>query len=241
MSVMPIEQYRFSFTGGRLCLDFINTISGSRAHPRERLGSWEDLISWGYQAGVLTERQHQRLKHIAELDPDRTASAGAEAVSFRETLFRIFSAVAVGKTVDSDDLGVRNDMVARSMAHHRVEPKDGGGFVWTWDDDPDALDRVLWPVVRSAAELLISAELTRVRLCASETCDWVFLDKSRNHSRRWCDMADCGNRAKARRYYARHAADHGEQEPGTSAHGRARRMRGGPHRATAGPDENLSP
>jgi predicted RNA-binding Zn ribbon-like protein len=219
MGVSPTERYTFSFTGGRLCLDFVNTVSGYRAHPRERLESFEDLISWGYQAGILTERQRQQIRHIIDLDPDRAASAFAEAVSIREALFRIFSAAAKGEAVGPADLGALNGLLSRSMARLRVDPGDGG-FVWTWDDDPDALDRVLWPVVRSAAELLVSAELARVRVCASETCDWLFLDKSRNHSRRWCDMADCGNRAKARRYYARHVAQHGAPEPVTHPAGR---------------------
>jgi predicted RNA-binding Zn ribbon-like protein len=79
----------------------------------------------------------------------------------------------------------------------------GGGFAWEWYEVDGALDLPVWIVARSAADLLMSADLTRVRKCASEKCDWLFLDASRNRSRRWCDMAVCGNRAKARRNYAR--------------------------------------
>ncbi|MCL6613391.1 MAG: CGNR zinc finger domain-containing protein [Firmicutes bacterium] len=80
---------------------------------------------------------------------------------------------------------------------------DDGGFAWKWGGEGKALDRMLWPVVRSAAELLISGDRERVRECAAEGCGWLFLDASRNTRRKWCAMTSCGNRAKARRYYER--------------------------------------
>ena len=84
--------------------------------------------------------------------------------------------------------------------------EEGGAcFSWTWDCNEEALDGVLWPVVRSAAELLTSEEAKLVRECASDTCTWLFVDRSRTHRRKWCDMAVCGNRAKARRHYQRRA------------------------------------
>jgi predicted RNA-binding Zn ribbon-like protein len=81
-----------------------------------------------------------------------------------------------------------------------------GGFEWKWAGDEDALDRMVWPVARSAADVLVSDEGSRVRRCAGESCHWFFLDSGRNRSRRWCDMRDCGNRAKARRLNARKKA-----------------------------------
>ena len=81
----------------------------------------------------------------------------------------------------------------------------GERFAWDWTPE-NALDRVLWPVVRDAAELLSGEDLDRVGRCADANCGWLFLDTSRNHSRRWCSMKDCGNRAKARRHYQRTAA-----------------------------------
>jgi predicted RNA-binding Zn ribbon-like protein len=79
----------------------------------------------------------------------------------------------------------------------------GDGFVWDWHEVDGVLELPIWIVARSAADLLVSSELERVRECAGEKCDWLFLDASRNQSRRWCDMAACGNRAKAQRNYAR--------------------------------------
>jgi predicted RNA-binding Zn ribbon-like protein len=89
------------------------------------------------------------------------------------------------------------------MARSRLIPIKNG-FTWDTNGKKDELDWMLKPVVRSAAELLTSDELTRVKECADDKgCGWLFLDKSRNRSRRWCDMKDCGNRAKAKRFYER--------------------------------------
>jgi predicted RNA-binding Zn ribbon-like protein len=102
----------------------------------------------------------------------------------------------------ADDLAVLNANVAASYPYLRLaggEPR----FVWTWAEGGDKLDQILWPVVRSAAEALTSGELERIRMCAGEHCGWLFIDRSKNRSRRWCDMQECGNVAKVRRYRRR--------------------------------------
>jgi predicted RNA-binding Zn ribbon-like protein len=91
------------------------------------------------------------------------------------------------------------------MPHHRLTAVQTE-FVWQWDEDATDLDRVLWPIAQSAAELLTSPELARVRECAKEHCNWLFVDRSKNRSRRWCDMQECGNVAKVRRYRSRKQA-----------------------------------
>jgi predicted RNA-binding Zn ribbon-like protein len=204
-------EYVFDFSGGRLCLDFTNTVSGSRAHPTERLNDYQDLVSWGRQAGVLGDREAQRLAQAARQDPDAAARALAKTVEFREALFRILAAAVSIRPPDPDDLAVLNAMLPRALSHQRIE-RQAGGFAWGWTEDAEALDRMLWPVARSAADLLVSPELKRVRQCAGANCDWLFVDMSRNGSRRWCDMSECGNRAKARRYYERHRAKAGGVE-----------------------------
>ncbi len=97
------------------------------------------------------------------------------------------------------------DTLSRELSiardHERLS-RSADVFAWTWDDRY-ALDLVLWSVSRSAAELLTSGELSTLRQCGGEECGWLFLDPSRNHSRQWCDMRDCGNRAKVRRFRAR--------------------------------------
>jgi len=206
MTETSVKEYAFDLSGGRLCLDFANTVSGSRARPTERLHSYDDLISWARQAGTVDEREAQRLAQAARRHPADAARVLADAVHLREALFRIFSAGTEDRLPQPGDVEALNAALPVALAHQRLEV-GADGFVWGGAGSVDALERVLWPVVRSAADLLTSPERGRVRRCGGANCDWLFMDNSRNHSRRWCDMGSCGNRAKARRYYARHKED----------------------------------
>ncbi len=199
-------QYAFDFGGGELCLDFANTLSGSRERPTERLKSYQDLLAWGSQAGILNDEDVRHLGRLAAEHPRKAAAALAEAIALREALFRIISAVIAGTPPTDEDLTTLNAALPRALEHLRVAPR-ARGCEWKWTEEEGALDRMLWPIARSAADLLVSSEVQRVRRCAnSEECDWLFIDTTRNRSRRWCDMRSCGNRAKARRHYARKKA-----------------------------------
>jgi predicted RNA-binding Zn ribbon-like protein len=190
--------------GGRLCLDFANTVdwhAGVR-HGQEYLTTYAELVAWGRHAGSVAEGEARALLETAASQPEQAQAALDQAIALREVIYRIFSALAHDRPADAGDLAALNAALAGAYARLRLragEPR----FSWAWEPDGPALDRMLWPVVRSAAELLASDELGRVRECAGDSCGWLFLDTSKNRSRRWCDMAGCGNRAKARRHYAR--------------------------------------
>jgi predicted RNA-binding Zn ribbon-like protein len=189
--------------GGQPCLIFANTMGGSRpAAELEYLHDYTDLLAWSHHAGLLTACETERLLAEATRRPGEAAQVFERAILLRETIYRIFSAVAAGGAPKTADLGILNEALAEVLVNLQVTPTETG-FTWSWRSDPEALDSMLWPVVRSAGELLTSAELQRVHECAGDTCSWLFIDTSRNHSRRWCDMSDCGNRAKAKRHYAR--------------------------------------
>jgi predicted RNA-binding Zn ribbon-like protein len=193
----------FELTGGLLCLDFADTVEDRPdIHPHELLNSYNDLVSWGQQAHVLTEQEAQRLLEEAARRSAEAAGVLERAVAIREVIYRVFKAVAEDTSPEEDDLVSLSASVADAQVHARIVQK-AGGFTWDWAGNVDDLDRMLWPVVRSAADLLTSDELDDVGICASDTCNWLFLDTSKNHSRRWCDMKSCGNRAKARRFYGR--------------------------------------
>lgn len=195
-----------NLVGGRLCLDFTNTVgSHGTEHSDERLTCYQDLLVWSRHAGILDEDGQERLAKLADVDTATAASIFEQAVNVREALFRIFSAVAGERQAAPTDLDQFNAALGKVMAHAELA-QTGEGFAWGWQPDQDALDRILWPIVRSAADLLTSGELGRVRECSSDSCEWLFVDTSRNRSRRWCDMEDCGNRAKARRHYHRKRA-----------------------------------
>jgi predicted RNA-binding Zn ribbon-like protein len=189
--------------GGRLSLDFANTVDGHASdHPHEWLTSYADLVAWSQQASILTDHQGQRLLQAAARRPGDAAAVLHRAIVLREALYRILSAVSHGRLPATADLDTLNVECSATLARSRIVLTTAG-FTWDWAGAEDALDRMLWPVVYDAADLLTSEELARVGECAGEDCGWLFLDQSRNRSRQWCAMEDCGNRAKARRHYAR--------------------------------------
>jgi predicted RNA-binding Zn ribbon-like protein len=193
----------YEATAGRLCLDFANTLANRTSDdPHEWLDSYDNLIAWAQLAGALSPEAAQPLLAEAPAHPEKAALALDRVIALRETIYRIFSATGSGGRPAGDDLAALNAALSEALPHLRVVPK-GTEFAWDWGGDAMALDRMLWPVARSAADLLTSEELDRVGECHGEGCGWLFLDVSRNHSRRWCDMGDCGNRAKARRHYHR--------------------------------------
>ena len=196
----------YHLIGGRVCLDFSNT-AGDRgtADQQEWLWSYTAFVNWSQYAGLLTGEQAERLRRTAAERPTDAAATLERAISIREVIYRILSAVAGSRSPDAGDLDRLNVSLAEAMPHLRVV-QTADSFGWDWDGAADALDRMLWPIIWSTVELLKSDELAHVRECANDHCSWLFLDLSRNHSRRWCDMRNCGNLVKARRHYARQTA-----------------------------------
>lgn len=199
------EGYRFDFSGGALCLDFVNTLGDRPRAAEEHLQGWRDLVSWGLQAGVISGRDASRLRAACEDRPVAADRAFARALALREHLYRIFSSLAAGRSPGSEDFAALNAALAEAMAHSRIDVRDGG-FVWAWAGNGSHLARILWPVLQSSANLLTSSEVPDVRECASDVCSWLFVDRSRTHRRRWCSMKTCGNRDKVRRFYERQQA-----------------------------------
>jgi predicted RNA-binding Zn ribbon-like protein len=199
------EEVVFDFSGGSLSLDFVNTVGDRPRREAEQLTWYGDLVTWGRQAGVLTPEEHTLLVDEAGRRIGQARKAFDRAIELRETLYRLFSAVAAEDRPDREDIETLNDTLSLALRHARITSGDDR-YEWHWAGPADALDRMLWPVAGAAAELLTSDELPLVRECASDTCSWLFLDRSRNRSRRWCDMSTCGNRAKARRHYRRKRA-----------------------------------
>lgn len=192
----------FDLSAGALCLDLVNTVSDWPQASKDVLSDYRALVAWGRQSGVLAGEEAERLARSAARRPDAAERAFRKALDLRAGLYRIFDAVATGKSPPARDLSAFNRLLGDAMVRLHVLPSEGG-FAWGWSAESGALDRVLWPVLRSAADLLTSDRRDRVRQCESDTCNWFFIDRSRGGQRRWCDMAVCGNRAKARRYYRR--------------------------------------
>jgi len=204
----------FAGTGERLCLAFINTLTDrATSLPVEHLTSYADILAWSQQAGIIDRQEFDRLQALGEELSEQIVHRLTEAREAREVLFRMFRALAGEQAPRQEDMEQFNSLLATTMRHACIVPRDGI-FLWEWQTGPDRLGLPLWSVVRDAAALLTSPEAGRVRLCASQDCAWLFLDTSKNRSRRWCDMSGCGNRAKARRHYIRKKELAGEPGPG---------------------------
>jgi predicted RNA-binding Zn ribbon-like protein len=198
-----VETEEFEFTGYQLCLDFVNTLDDRLGNPPlEHLNNYADLVSWSQQKNLVTEKEMQHLLEQAKKHPADASEVFRQAIDLREAIFRILVAVADHTTPSEADLDLLNVELAGAMCHACIVPK-AEDFAWDWIGKEKALDGMLWQVARSAADLLTSKHLDDVRVCAAEDCEWLFMDTSKNHSRRWCDMKSCGNRAKARRHYER--------------------------------------
>ena len=206
MIVVPPQKPPFKSVGGWLCLDFVNSVNwDSPERAAERFFDYTDLIRWGQFANTLSEAEAQQLRRTAANQPAEATAVYERAMGLRAALHRIFSAVARQQVPAAVDLANLNGVLAEMSTQTGLLPAEGG-FVYAWAGEADDLRRVLWPIVHSAAELLTSEKLARVGQCAGESCGWLFLDTTRNHSRRWCEMEHCGNRAKARRHYRRKQA-----------------------------------
>ncbi len=192
----------FKLIAGWLCLDFTNNINYDNETPNEQFTGYSDLVAWSRQIGAVTPEEAVRLQAAAVAHPDEAAAALARALALRDALHQVFAAVAAGRPLETIDLAGLNALLPPLLAPARLGPA-GNRFAWEWASGQSDLERPLWPVARSAADLLTAPELQRVGECAGEGCGWLFLDTSRSGRRRWCDMKDCGNRAKARRFYYR--------------------------------------
>lgn len=202
-------RWPYSLVAGALCLEFANTLGDRPTTPsqEEDLRDYADLLTWAERMRVLPTARVAALRAWAAAHPDAAATTYAGAITLRETVYRVFAAVAVGDAPAPDDRARLTAAYRGAMAHVALVPA-ADGFAWNWDDTADAPEAMLWPVTRSAAELLVAPERARVRHCAGADCSWLFLDTTKNGSRHWCSMKGCGNRAKARRFRARHHDGH---------------------------------
>ena len=196
---------------GELCLDFANTADWHASRrPRETLTSYETLLAWAVRAGVLPAEDAARLGWEAARHPVAAVAALRQALALREAIYRVATSMVSRQAPLPADVEKLDHALAGTLQHRRLAVGPDGP-AWTWNHDGRALERVVWPVALSAGDLFTSDRRERIGQCADDRgCGWLFLDTTKNHSRKWCAMDDCGNRAKAQRHYrrSRHGAVH---------------------------------
>jgi predicted RNA-binding Zn ribbon-like protein len=194
---MDSGNYRYQFVGGNLALDFVNTVA-YRADPgkkKDRLQSTEDVHRWASQA-QLPDRA------AISSGPRAEAAALRRIRAVREQLFAVFNAIAGDDPIPKDTLA-RVGNALHDCSAKRCLAIEGAEVRWTWGPDARYTDYLLYPILTAATDLLTSDSRGLVRQCEDAGCGWLFLDRSNARTRRWCSMADCGNRHKARKYYRR--------------------------------------
>ena len=195
--------------GGRLCLDFVNTVDprvGSRdgSSGHDYLLSFSDVLDWFVTTDVELPRNVSRLRRLGRADAARAERAFAHVVAMRDSLYAVLLASVMRESVQAGELRELNEALGSGIGHRVLLPDNRGGVREGWRRS-DSLEQVLWPVAIDAWDLLTEPELERVMQCPPDSggCGWLFLDTSRSGNRRWCDMRTCGNRAKARAHYSR--------------------------------------
>ena len=193
---------RMRLVGGSLALDFVNSRSGPAggAPDDDALTGYADVLAWGRYAGSLSEAEVAALRRLGREDPDGAEAAFRRCLQIRECLDEVFRALATGGSPSRRALAELRDHELDALGTAELEV--GRGYAWSWRRDRAFL-RPVRPAVHAAVELLTAGELDRIKGCG--TCRFLFLDESRNGSRRWCSMEDCGTAEKIRRYVARRA------------------------------------
>jgi predicted RNA-binding Zn ribbon-like protein len=197
---MPVG---FEFIAGDLSLDFINTFDppGGPVPQQDSLHSYRDLLDWAAGAGMISASQRASHLRLAKENPQAAETAFRQAIQFRGSLHRLVVALLERRSPAPDDLRQFNACLGDAQAHWQLHAATEEGYCLRLMNDPQQPGSLLWPIASAAGQLLTSEEAQYIRRCDAESCRWFFVDRSKNHSRRWCDMKVCGNRAKARQFY----------------------------------------
>jgi predicted RNA-binding Zn ribbon-like protein len=184
-----------------LAIEFANTLAWRGSIPAESLHTAGDVVAWLCSNKAVQTGAIDNLTKWLDAHPAHATTFLNEAIEIRESIYRLLHSVASSSVLARDDLHRLNNSLSEASPRVHLERTDGV-FGWRIEAKP-AAPGILAPVLWSAADVLVGPDSARVRECANHRCLWLFLDDSKNGSRRWCSMQMCGNRAKAQRHYLR--------------------------------------
>jgi predicted RNA-binding Zn ribbon-like protein len=199
---------------GNPALDFVNTLDNrfskpndSARPPEELLNTYNDLLRFVTQSELLTLANARQLRRLASPAVEREQACNQilnEARTFREHLASVTYALVDENHIPEASLSILDASIKQAAAHRELV-SEGTVLAWRWSGVAGYLASPLWLLAQATADLLLSEDTSRIRSCAAVTCRWLFLDTSKNHTRRWCNMNICGNRMKAHRYHYRNS------------------------------------
>lgn len=190
----------FKLIGGHPAVDFVNTVGGFEPALEELLPEYAELAAWAEQAGLITAEHAGRLRTVARTEPDAASATLAAARRLRADLDAVVRAELAGRAPEAAPLdGIREAYLA-ALARARLTR--GPAYTWRWPESPADPGSVLWPIAQQAVDLLNANDLSRLAECSTSNCRWLYLDRTKNHNRRWCADDTCGASARMRRYRA---------------------------------------
>jgi predicted RNA-binding Zn ribbon-like protein len=205
---------------GVLCLDFANTLEPRGGPPpvvvppevdvRDELESYDDLVGWALHKQIMDSAVGLTLLALADQNPATAASVLAQARVQRDVIYRTFWSIAHGQPPAAADLNLLMAAYTDAAAHAQLVDS-GSSVAWVWPAQNQFLAGPCWPVAHSAVDLLQNGDRSRIKVCPGPgrpplSCGWLFYDTTRNGSRRWCSMADCGSAIKIQRQTDRRRA-----------------------------------
>ncbi len=200
---------KHKYVANNLSLDFVNSVSGRTVSGEkdpldykvldDKLKNYSDLIVWAHKAGIIDESGVEKLNRFAKKDPKSSYKVFKKAILLREAIYRIFISLVKREEPEDKDIELLNRECTRAREHQKLQ-FDSDRFKWELDLQNEDPENIIWQTALSASELLTSESLHRVKECGGDDCGWLFLDTSKNGSRQWCSMKDCGNLAKVRKF-----------------------------------------
>jgi predicted RNA-binding Zn ribbon-like protein len=209
MSASAENATLFDLCGGHPALDFVNSLDNRFREdgPNEMLATYADLLRFLEESRLLNRQRVRALYKSAA--PDAAERALRSVKELRETAAAVFYGRLDGTPPTPADLRTLERFFLDAQCHRELqwnptgEPREGSGLLWSWGRFQTEPELPVWILAQSLSDILLSDQMGHVRTCAADTCRWLFLDTSKNHTRRWCNMKVCGNRMKARRFQAR--------------------------------------
>ena len=184
-----------------ICLAYANTLFWrGRDHPTETLSNFSDLLKWLQNTAGVSAADLRGIAQWSRAHPVKAANVFADAIALREAMYRSFAAQAAAEHTRPKDFALLQRALTQAPARQRLASADGG-YAWNIERLQPLAAHLLAPILWSTGDLMIKGARGNVRRCTNSKCVWLFIDASKNATRRWCDMASCGNRAKSRRHY----------------------------------------
>ena len=194
---------KYAFIGNDLSLDFVNTVGYiASENPIEKLNSFSDLIEWSKQGNLISDSEAMTMLREYENSSAESKKVFQRVLKLRKSVYDIFRSIINREEISGKDLTIFNRELSRAMSKAEIFCHEGE-VIWDWKNN--SLERILFLITRIAAQLLTSSDLEKLKCCSGENCGWLFYDTSKNNRRQWCDMRDCGNLAKARRFRVKKA------------------------------------